>query len=239
MRNFFYIFIIIIVGCQQNEKNMNIKFKKNKLSNGESIESSSINEVQYLKYLKDLKLKRIYNSLTTDDPELLLYELPDGNILVSSDGYNTIYKNLNDLIKVINDYTPQGIEILHGLNPYKDKFPENVNDLISEIWNDLGLNVDEKNYLDALDISINKTEKEIFDQKHFINYIALIGDKLINQYGGEWKMILSSDGETWNPYIVVNNINVDIVAYMYEDIIVNGDTLKNSYLSISDVINYR
>jgi hypothetical protein len=220
---------------------MELKFDIAKLSNGEQIETIDLSTKQYNDTLKKYKnLKRVYNAITIAEPEIVIYEMEDSHILVSSDGYHSIYKSLNDLIKVMNDFDGQGIEILSDINVYGENFPIHTSKLINELYVLLDYNSKEqlKCDLDVLDnkIKIIKNINKDFNDNNLLKYIALVGEIITNENGGHWKMYLSKDNKTWNPYIVVDNNNIDIVSYAYEDMIQNNNGLKHLKESIVDII---
>jgi hypothetical protein len=222
---------------------MELKFDKVKLSNGNEIETIDLNDKQYNDTLKTYKnLKRVYNSITINEPEIIIYEMDSGNILVSSEGYHSVYKSLDDLIKVMNDFDGEGIEILSTLNEFNENFPLHTKKLINELYESLDCNPKEQLNCD-LDILNNKIRntKNIkdFNEKKILNYIALIGEIVIHEHGGNWVMCLAKDSKTWNPYLVIDNNKIDIVSYTYEDMIENNNGLKHLKESIVDIINSR
>src|SRR5690606_36244608 len=103
------------------------------------------------------------------------------------------------------------------------------------------------NYLFSLDkkfnddYTLNEVDDVIsnYENKYFLEYVALIGKEIISNYDGFWEMRLSNDGETWNPYIVVNTQQIDLIAYVYEDIFENNYKLMECYNSIKEVIESR
>jgi len=235
------IFIILFIqlsltNCK--EERMEIKLNNVELSNGKYVETKDLTEEQFNSILKESdKVERIYNDITLSDSSITIYEINNDTIIVSSDGYYSLYKNIADLRLVIHDYEGyegNGIELLYKKNIYKDKFPLSVDSIIT-------------NYLFSLDMKFNEhyTLKEIdkvipnYENKYFLEYVALVGKEIISNYNGSWEMRLSNDGETWNPYIVVNNQQIDLIAYVYEDIFENNYKLIECYNSIKEIIEFR
>lgn len=240
-------YILLIISfyiCSCNNKNdMELKFDKAKLSNGEEIETIDLNTKQYNDTLKTIKnLKRVYNSITKSEPEIIIYEMDNGHILVSSDGYHSIYKNLDDLIKVMNDYDGGGVEILSTLNQFDGNFPIHTSKLIDDLFISLDYHPKEQLNCDLglLNNKINNIhDAKIFNEKMILNYIALIGEIIIKEHHGYWEMRLAKDNKTWNPYLVIDNRKIDIVSYAYEDMIQSNNGLKHLKESIVDIINFR
>jgi hypothetical protein len=243
MRIYILLLIIFCIYSCKNNNDMELKFDKAKLSNGDEIETIDLNDKQYSDTLKTCKnLKRVYNSITINEPEIIIYEIDNGNILVSSDGYHSVYKSLDDLIKVMNDFDENGIEILSTLNKFNENFPLHTKELINELYRSLHYNPKEQLDcdLDALNSKIINTENtKDFNEKNILNYIALIGEIIINEYGGNWEVNLAKDNKTWNPYLIIDNNKIDIISYTYEDMIETDKGLKHLKGSIIDIINSR
>lgn len=230
--------------CSCNNKNdMELKFDKAKLNNGEEIETIDLNDKQYNDTLKKYKnLKRIYNSITIAEPDIIIHEMDDSYILVSSDGYHSIYKSIDDLIKVMNDFDGGGIEILYALNKYGENFPNHTNQLIDELFGALNYNTNEQLNCDfeVLEKKINNLENvKDFNEKNILNYISLVGEIVLNKYHGHWQMDIAKDNKTWNPYLVIDNDKIDIVSYAYEDMVQSNNGLTHLKESITDIIDSR
>lgn len=217
---------------------MDIKLNKVELSTGVYVETKDITKEKFNSIINNsAKVERIYNDITLSDNNIIIYEINDTTILVTSDGYYSIYNNLEDLRLVINDYEEcsiNGIELLFNKNVYKEKFPLFVDDIVTNFIQSL----EKRNFK-------NYTLKEIdgeishYESKFLLEYVTLIGKEIISNYGGRWEMKLSNDGETWNPYLIVYEKQIDLVAYVNEDIFENNLELMESYNSIKTVIEYR
>jgi hypothetical protein len=243
MRKYILLIMLFFIYSCKNKSNMEIKFEKAQLSNGVEIETIALNDKQYKDILnKNKNLKRIYNSITANDSEIIIYEMENNDILVSSDGYHSIYKSLEDLVRVINDFDEGGIEILSTTNKFNQDFPCHTEELIKNLCTSLGYKpVEQINYdLTILDkkIRMNNDIRD-FNEKHILNYIALIGKIINNEYGGKWEMCVAKDNKTWNPFLIIDNNKIDIVSYTYEDLVENNNGLVHLKESIIDIINSR
>lgn len=243
MKKYFIVRFFFLINCNKNE-NMNLIFNEVQINDGTKIKTIDLTDQEYKNILeKESKnLKRLFNSITIEDSSIIIYEISEGNILVSSDGYHSVYKNIEDLHKVINDYDSNGIEILLNINIYGDKFPNFTNHLIVDLYSSLIYEF-KKNESHNLDVLCNKISKidnvKKFNKDKFLNYIALIGEMILSQYDGKWEMKLSNDKTTWNPYLIVNGSKIDIVSYLNEDVIEGNKDIKLTFKSINDIINLR
>ncbi|MDD1524991.1 hypothetical protein [Riemerella anatipestifer] len=233
----------IVLSCNNNNNNNNNNMENNwklfKLNSGEEIYSIELNKKQYETIMKDsLKFKDISDNFHFTSLDSKVYQMPNGNILSSDDGYYTIFKNINDLKKLINDFSDSnGSEILNKLNPYGENFSNYSNNLADDIinvTNAVGNNDVDK--LKAIDFFIN-THIEYKSCKYLINYIALIGNMILKKYNGTWETELATDRETWNPYLKIEGKRYDLITYVYEDVILSDrSSLLLSYQSLCDII---
>ena len=87
--------------------------------------------------------------------------------------------------------------------------------------------------MEQIDKRISKLpDADAFNEDHMINYVALIGEIIIKNYGAKWDMQLSGDGSTWNPYLRVNDQQLQFFTFLYEDIFLNSGTNKHVVLSV-------
>lgn len=165
-----------------------------------------------------------------------------GDILVSSEGYHSIYNKIDDLVKVMDDFDESGHEILLNKNSFKQDFPNYIEQMESAIFKELDLHKlsNEDVDLNLIDKKINSLKnKDQFIRQHFLELIAVVGDKIVKENDGIWEMVLASDNKTWNPYIIINKKKIDITSYLYEDIVLESRGINYCYKSISDIIERR
>lgn len=167
------------------------------------------------------------------------YRLNNQEIIASEGGYYMLFENTSDLEQVLKDnHSTHGTEILNNKNPYGKEFPKQTDALIKELTESLSVNyvqVDEQ-LLKELDNKITRLPNgSEFKKKKLINLIAVIGEVLIQKNKIEWKMVLSSDGKTWNPYLQSNTRTIKFFIDLYEDIYIkrkNGSSLLELYETI-------
>ncbi|MBO9204219.1 MULTISPECIES: hypothetical protein [Niastella] len=194
------------------------------LNNGQKINCKSLTKIEYNSLLKDTVggiVERIWTQYN-----IAVHQLKNGQVVVEENSYYTLYDNLEDVDKVLLNAVgnSNGSEILAGKNIYGAKFPEEVPVLIKQLCQILDINYTSSNeqLLKDIDAKVNRlADPQQFRESHLIHFIALIGDVIIRKYSAEWKMELASDGTTWNPYLIINNQDVQFFVYLYEDIFIN------------------
>lgn len=239
MRKYFFLSFLLLINCKNNEI-MNYNLNEVELSDGVVVRTTDLTDKQYKEILiNDKEIKRIYNNITISEPDILIYEMSTGDILVSSEGYHSIYNKIEDLIKVMDDYDEKGHEILLNKNSFKQDFPSHVAQMEITFLNELGINKfsDEKLDLNLIDNRINSLQnKDAFIRQHFLELIAVVGNKIVKENDGIWEMLLASDNKTWNPYIIIQKKKIDITSYLYEDIVLENRGVNYCYKSVNDII---
>jgi len=154
------------------------------------------------------------------------YQLNNEGVIASEGGYYILFENTSDLEQVLKDnQSTHGTEILNNKNPYGKEFPKQTDALIKELTEALSvdyLQADEQ-LLKELDNKITRLPNASeFKKKKLINLIAVIGEVLITKNKIKWKMVLSSDGKTWNPYMQSDIRTIQFFTDLYEDIYIQG-----------------
>ncbi|TWP30210.1 hypothetical protein ETU08_06525 [Apibacter muscae] len=219
------------------------KWKPYILINKEKVDYIELTTKQFEKIMQDSSNFQI---LKPDFSSASVYKLSSGNILVSEEGYHTLYRNVDDYRKIVDDYNEiisnhgNNIEILYGQNIYNDKFPEKTKFLVKELLGEL--DIDTKSVL-SIDLLREVEEKAIKSNKiyeiNIINFIAIVGETVLKDYKGEWRMELSKDGETWNPFLLIEGKRIEITSYVYEDLMDREEpNLILSYQTIKDILTF-
>jgi hypothetical protein len=171
------------------------------------------------------------------------YNLDDGRIIVQESSKYALYPSLEVLLGVLRGYKgPYKREFLDGKNPYGKDFPMEVDNITSKMLTDLGVRSDmsKRDILKMLDTVIVINRSNAFLDKYLLGFIALIGKYNIEEFGGEWEMVLADDKRTWNPGIIINSQKVYFVSYILEDFL--DHKLNNPATevceTVSDIIRY-
>jgi hypothetical protein len=218
------------MSCSQvNKKMANII-----LSTGEKIKCKALSDSEYNRLLKDSVggvIKELKEKYGTE-----IHVLNNGQVVINEKDYYTLYYKLEDLEKVLADVSEasHGTEVMSG-NTYGADFPLHTDALIRQLCDTLGVNERDHNVnqLGQIDKRISGLPNaDTFNEDYMINYVALIGEIIIKKYGAKWDMQLSEDGRTWNPYLRVNEQQLQFFTYLYEDIFLNSGTNKHVVLSV-------
>ncbi|WP_316847133.1 hypothetical protein [Pedobacter psychrodurus] len=164
--------------------------------------------------------------------DIEVYKLDNSEVIVKDQGYSMLFYSIEDVEVVYLEVSncPQGVEILAGKNPFGKGFPDHTKTLIKELSDALDIknaNLSEQ-LLTDMDERLRKLPNSSeFKKKHILHFIAVIGQLLSEKRNAKWKMILSSDEKTWNPYLESNGQQFQITADLYENIynIANYDHL--------------
>lgn len=217
---------------------------KIELNNGVSIKCQVLNKQEFAEMLQDEKGELLEKYKHPFGLEV--YELQNTHVIVKENNYFTLFLSISDLDKVLTASTGigSGQEILLNKNPFGKTFPDHVSRLVGDVLTDLNLPsnlpVDEK-LLVWVDSEILKKEDAVeFKKNYFINLIAIVGEALKHNHKANWKMELSSDGQTWNPCLIIKGRKVQFFIYLYEDVFLtekrNEPVLIETYETINDVL---
>lgn len=149
------------------------------------------------------------------------FALADNKVIVQESDKFALYPSLEVLMDVLKGYKgPYSRELLEGKNPYHNEFPDKVDELITQMFKKFDLNpkeLDKNELLSRLDSIVVKNRDTAFLDSHIMNFIALIGKYIIEDFKGKWEMVLADDKTTWTPSLVVKNQKVYFVSYIIED----------------------
>src|SRR5688572_3253653 len=127
--------------------------------------------------------------------DLNIYRLFDGMIVTNAHERYAIFKDEEELINTLQSYKATE-NILSGKNIYGKAFPKYSMKLIDELLIEFGLeakrdtlDIKTLKKLDSL-IQIRPNSKQIKD-KFFINFIAILGELLIQEEKAKWKVAKS------------------------------------------------
>lgn len=175
--------------------------------------------------------------------ELNAYCLEDGKVILQESSRYALYPSLKVLSDVLSGYTgPYTKEFLDGKNPYGKDFPLQVDNIINKLLTDLSVSPDmsKTDVLQKLDSIIVKNRGDAFLDKYLLGFVAIIGNSIIEDFGGKWEMVLADDRRTWNPGIIINNQKIYFVNYILEDFL--DYELRNPatevFETVSDIIRY-
>ncbi len=208
------------------------------LSDGTHINCQDLDEREYY----DL-LKKTGNPVPRYEKEygLDVRILEDGKVLIKESDYYTLYFSLDDLEKVLMDSVRQsgGRELMLNKNIYGSLFPEKTSELIGQLCIALKISKTpaDVELLTLIDRKIDALQDPLeFKRQYFINLCALIGEAYIGTGKAQWKMKLSDDGVTWNPYLIIKKQEVNFFVYLYEDIFLVSANKERGLLEIYETI---
>lgn len=161
------------------------------------------------------------------DHNLEVYDLND-RIIVGSDSDFYIYKTRSDLEKVLEDFETNsgGVEIMRYKNIYGQDFPSKTHLLIQQLLKDLNMIGDSpinEDLLIQIDQKLHATKSSEFNKRHYLHFVAVIGEVLIENCQMRWNMTLGSDSVTWSPYLLtMQEEKISFFVDLYEDIYINN-----------------
>jgi hypothetical protein len=178
----------------------------------------------------------IYNNYN-----LNAYLLKNGKVILQESSRYALYPSLEILSDVLKGYKgPYKKEMLDGLNPYGERFPFEINTIISRMLEGFEINpeLNSKDILQKLDSIIVRNRSKVFLDKHLMGFIALIGKYNIEEFSGRWEMSLAYDNKTWNPGISIRNQKIYFVDYILEDFLDSKVTnpATEVYETVRDII---
>lgn len=204
------------------------------LKDGSFVNCTSLNFEEFESLRSNSRPAQLSNFSEHLDVEV--YVLKNDEVLAAQNGYYMLFKNVNDLEKILadDDSSTRVSEILFNKNPFGKDFPFYTSRLIHDLTWQLDIqytNFDEQ-LLTSIDDKLNHLpHSSEFKKTHLLNFIAVVGEVLIKQQNVKWKMMLSDDNQTWNPYLQAKNDSAFFVD-LYEDIYVNQPSetlLKQNY----------
>lgn len=244
MIKYFILIILVLQSCKNSSVKEPIIQKKansvmvfddsfmeiRELSDGSIVQFKELSESEFNNFSKNITGKPImYND------SLVCYNLLNGKVLVKSDDVLALFDNIHDINKLLADFEKKdknGQEILFNKNKYNENFPEYSNLLVEQLCKALNIEMPAQFDYDFLVIIENriarKESPKVFAMQNFLSIIALFGETLKNSNKtSNWKMNLSSDSVTWNPYYVINGKEYNFFCYLFEDIYSEPHLSKN------------
>lgn len=231
---FYFTFILLCIcnySCQNNMERTSEDKKENTMemdenksffitdSNNIKYEIVQVSKNEFKKYKVDNKL--IFCNDIFDHYGVTAYKIDDAKVIVEESGRYALYPSMNILLNVLKNYKGSyKRSILFDKNPYGKNFPDMVGTIVTQLFDDLDIDPDVLNREDVLiklDNAILKNRNELFFEKYFLGFIALIGKYSLQEFKGRWQMVLSDDKVTWNPFIEINNQKVYFADYIRED----------------------
>jgi hypothetical protein len=211
-----------------------------KLNDGTEVKCKALTKSEY-----ELMVKASTGGLirqSNDNYDIEAHRLKNNQVLVKEGEYYTLYNNLDDLNKVLENSVPpgNGVEILRNKNQYGSLFPERTEQLVRELCADLKIQYQEpdETLLRKIDVMIGRMDDaDSFNEKHFINFLATIGEAIVKNSKARWYMKLASDGVTWNPYLIINGKQIQFFSYLYEDIFLTESNRAGLLVEIYETIN--
>jgi len=114
--------------------------------------------------------------------------------------------------------------IFEGYNPYGEKFPSEVDNLLLDIKKDLKVNklsFSEDEILKLTHIYDEEIDREVVKSEKTLSIVAYIGSFFISNHGGKWKMQRTESINgivTWIPLIEYKGRDINYVKYVMEDL---------------------
>lgn len=169
-------------------------------------------------------------------------------VLVADNDYYTQYESVQDFEKALSERNDpvKGQEIMFKKNEFGETFPKHTKELIKTLFSILSLNQDEK--IDPL-LLLERIENKLtvldnpllFYRKYFLNFVALLGEIMIEDCSASWDLRLSTDGVTWNPFLQIQKKSIPIFSRLYEALFFdhNTDDPLRSNVIICNANKYR
>jgi hypothetical protein len=157
------------------------------------------------------------------------YVMPDGQVLVvDSTGKGRLWESRDDIIAVIQQAAEPPEHILTGLLPAGKKFVDSIPSLIGQLPDKLKIN---RKSLDFSWESLTLIDQQVFSRigrkkcltpELFEPLLAYAGETMRRRKNGKWEMRLSSDGTTWEPWIITDDFKFPPFSYLHEQLYESG-----------------
>jgi len=237
----YYLFLFLCIRTQANNKliykTMDIIYHNTLLKDSTKIKYLELTPSEAKKLIK--QFDGIESSEFSKYKVSQIFKLNDSKYVFMGKRACYLYFSKNDIIKILSS-SSKSEHVLYNLNPYAKDFPNQVNIAISKMCSSLNLNKLELDYseesLSYIDnIIINNYTKNndfyVILKRNIMGLIAYAGELYIKKHGGQWKMILASDGETWEPYLDIKKDDMFDLYVWVQDSILNFH--DDEYPSIS------
>ena len=155
-----------------------------------------------------------------------VFNLNDGTMLTIGKKACYIYNSEEDVVRLLNG-AKTSEHMLYNLNYYGQKLPRMVEESKKKIVQLLNVDIKKLNYseesLSYIDhaIMVSFLEKKIDEEdilENVIYFIAYSGQTFNLVHQGSWLMVLDEDGETWQPYNILNGKRVDLFPWVYSSL---------------------
>jgi hypothetical protein len=156
-----------------------------------------------------------------------VYQLSNGKMLVVfDDGKGTLWKR-DDLVAVLALSDHKGRHLLVGLIPDAKEFISRIPELIDQLGKAIGI---PQTQLDFSEESLTRIDGKVFKEigrdcfrspDKFPLLVAYVGEFVRRKTGpfSKWVVRLSSDGQTWEPWIIDPNGNAyNPFLHVFEDL---------------------
>jgi hypothetical protein len=134
-----------------------------------------------------------------------VYRLPaDAVLLVQEDGRGLLYESRAELQAILTKTDTKATHLLAGRVPQGRNFDAEVLQLAVEFTKRVDIPLDgSEESLDMVDALVRRRgAKGFLEPTLFPGLLAYVGEVLRRAIDGRWEMVLSDDGETWEPWIV-------------------------------------
>jgi hypothetical protein len=158
------------------------------------------------------------------------YTLPDGGeLIVLPTGKGLRYPSRAEYIAYCTELEARPPEhVLAGQLPQGEGFPADVPRLIDELATTFGLPRDKlDNTIESLTLVDRAVRRRgptrCMEPDIYPLLIAYVGEVMRQRTGGEWRMKLAQDGETWEPWIVAGQETFNPFMVVYRELDEGGN----------------
>lgn len=170
------------------------------------------------------------------------YQLPNGEVLHLDldNGSAGVWPSLEWVLDLMHSVASQSpCHMLSGRINFEREFPLHVTELVKSIPQVFKLQVEIDAEESTLFRALNKSIKLMGKQRCWQEpalltaLLAFVGERLHKQVGGQWEMILGSDGCTWEPWIIGRDRRTYCLFHPLYDVLVEG---QGNHLAIETII---
>lgn len=144
--------------------------------------------------------------------------VPGSGYILSDRKDSLLIPSLDDLQRFASDLANHSARpVLAGLNPYGREFPSHVDDLIRDYLKELEIDpsLGREARFSALArrfraLGVKRIRR--VRSKYLLAEIALLGQALVEQFNGQWTMLLEEDDETFTPQVTVDGRSIYLAA---------------------------
>jgi hypothetical protein len=219
-----------------------------KLQTGELIALEIISAQDFSILTQDRSCRALTHEVISKS-QRVAYMLPNSKVACKGNSSYSLFNSEQEFIKFCADSLSgySGQEILLGLNKYGVNFPNNTYHLIDYLCSICDCKYsNNKSVDDGLQSVISDVDEAIRNKltllqkwECFINFIALIGESVIQDNSAiKWRMQLSDDNKTWNPYLCNGSKEIGIPSLLYRYLIEyeTEDVIHECIISVKDIL---